>query len=159
VDKTVTLNNAKIKKERQIVKAEETIKNGLKTDYGHCYFVMNDKEFNRDLDKLLKTECTPNQIIEVYWYHFFPYLMAQLEDNYKMHKKVQFYVEESQTVVNGFGELKFKADHMEDFIKAKGLNKEFTEIFRREENILEEKTKKLVEERANAEADSQLKLL
>ena len=159
MDKTITLNNAKIKKERQIVRGEPVEKNGITTDYAPAYFVMNDKEFDRDLDKLLLTQCTSNQIIEVFWGHFQPYLQAQIDDNYAMARKVEHFSEDSQNVVNGFGELKFKADHMENFIKAKGLNKEFEEIFRREKNILDERTKKLLEDSANAKAGTQLKLI
>jgi hypothetical protein len=160
-DKTVELNAAKIKKERQIVMGKPVEKNGLTTDYAPCYFVMNDNVFNKDLDKLLLTQCTSNQIIEVFWYHFQPYLKAQVDDNYKMAQKVSRLAEDGQDTVNMFGEMKFKHDLMEDFIKAKGLNKEFEELFRREKNILEAKTKKLLEENAEAnnKAGTQLSLL
>lgn len=151
-DKTEKVIPHQIKKNRQFIKGSSQNKFGVLADYSQATFVMNDNEFDEGLDKLLSEECSPNDIIYLFYGHLYPYIEAALDDNHKLYSRSLQVQEDAQETVNMYAKLKFELDIALEFIESKGLKRDFTGVLKSKNNKLKKDVAKVIE-------DSQLKLL
>lgn len=119
-----------IKRDRLFIKGEEESKFGVKADYSQATYIMNDKEFNSNLDSLLESECTANDIVYCFYGHLYPYIKAALDDNHKLFQRAQSFADESDSVVQNHAELKFQLDYALQFIADKRLSDDFVNVMK-----------------------------